>query len=82
MATMVLLASQQGGSWAWLIAIHLILFAVLALTLGLFLIGARVDRMMGKSGINVLTRIFGILLAALAVQNVLDGLGGYWLTGE
>jgi multiple antibiotic resistance protein len=80
MATMVLLASQQGGSWDWIVAIHLILFAVLALTLALFLLAAPVDRLRGKSGINVLTRLFGILLAALAVQIVLDGLAGYGLT--
>lgn len=80
MATMVLLASQSDGSWHWIAAIHLVLFAVLALTLALFLLAAPVDRLMGKSGINVLTRLFGILLAALAVQIVLDGLGGYGLT--
>jgi multiple antibiotic resistance protein len=80
MATMVLLAAQQGGSWNWLLTIHLILFSVLALTLALFLLGARIDKLMGKNGINVLTRLFGILLAALAVQIVLDGLGGYGLT--
>ena len=80
MATMVLLASQQGGSWHWLLAIHVILFAVLALTLALFLIAARIDRLFGRNGINVLTRLFGILLAALAVQIVLDGLAGYGLT--
>jgi multiple antibiotic resistance protein len=80
MATMVLLASQQGGSWAWLAAIHAIMFAVLALTLVLLLAGARIGRLIGKSGINVLTRLFGILLAALSVQIVLDGLAGYGLT--
>ena len=50
MATMVLLASQQGGSWHWLLAIHVILFAVLALTLALFLIAARIDRLFGRNG--------------------------------
>jgi hypothetical protein len=45
----------------------------------MFLIGARIDKLFGKNGINVLTRLFGILLAALAVQIVLDGLGGYGL---
>jgi multiple antibiotic resistance protein len=45
----------------------------------MFLIGARIDKYLGKNGINVLTRLFGILLAALAVQIFLDGLGGYGL---
>jgi len=79
MATMVLLASQQGG-WGWLLEIHLVLLAVLAITLVFFLAASAVDRAIGKSGINVLTRLFGILLAALAVQIVLDGLGGFGLS--
>lgn len=79
MATMVLLASQNPG-WAWLAAIHGVMLAVLAITLALFLLAPMVDRLVGRSGINVLTRLFGILLAALAVQIVLDGLGGFGLT--
>jgi multiple antibiotic resistance protein len=79
MATMVLLASQQRG-WAWLVEIHLVLVAVLAITLVFFLAASTVDRIIGKSGINVLTRLFGILLAALAVQIVLDGLKGFGLS--
>lgn len=79
MATMVLLAPHNGGTWQWLLELHLILFAVLALTLILFLAGARIDHLIGRSGINVLTRLFGILLAALAVQIVLDGFGAYGL---
>jgi multiple antibiotic resistance protein len=81
MATMVLLASQHGGGIGWLIWLHLILFVVLALTLALFLLGDRVRTLMGRNGINVLTRLFGILLAALAVQIVLDGLEAYGLIG-
>jgi multiple antibiotic resistance protein len=80
MAAMVLLAAQGGGSWDWLISLHMVLFSVLAITLVMFLIGARLDKLFGKNGINVLTRLFGILLAALAVQIVLDGLGAYGLT--
>ncbi len=79
MATMVLLASQPGADWAWVAAVHAMMLAVVALTLLLLLAGSRLDRLLGPSGINVLTRLFGILLAALAVQIVLNGLGGYGL---
>ena len=47
---------------------------VLALTLAMFLTAPRVERLLGETGINVITRLLGILLAALAVQFVLDGL--------
>ena len=46
--------------------------AVLALTYLLFLAGGLVERLLGHTGIVVLTRLFGILLAALAVQFVLE----------
>jgi len=80
MATIVLLATQPGADWAWLAALHGVMLAVVALTLVLFLVGSRLDRFLGANGINVLTRLFGILLAALAVQIVLDGLHAYGLT--
>lgn len=79
MATMVLLASQKPGV-GWLISVHAVMAAVLAVTLLAFFAASRLDRVIGRSGINVLTRLFGILLAALAVQIVLDGLGGFGLT--
>ena len=48
--------------------------AVLAVTYVLFLAGGMIERLLGHTGIVVLTRLFGILLAALSVQFVLDGL--------
>lgn len=47
---------------------------VLAITLAMFLSAARVERVLGETGINVITRLLGLLLSALAVQFVLDGL--------
>jgi len=32
------------------------------------------DRILGKTGINILTRLLGMLLAALAIQFILDGI--------
>ena len=40
----------------------------------MFRVGGLVERLLGHTGIVVLTRLFGILLAALAVQFVLNGL--------
>ena len=51
----------------------------LAITYVLFRISPLVERALGHIGIVVLTRLFGILLAALSVQFVLDGLRDYGL---
>jgi multiple antibiotic resistance protein len=47
--------------------------AVLAMTFAALLAADRVARALGRTGVNVITRVLGILLSALAVQYVADG---------
>lgn len=49
--------------------------AVFAVTFVLLFAGERLFGLMGRSGLMVFTRIMGLLLAALAVQFVVTGLG-------
>lgn len=63
-------------------AVLAVLAAVLLLVLAAFLISGVIERLLGQTGINVVTRIFGMLLAALSVQFVLDGLRGFGLAAE
>ena len=81
LATMVLLSTQNTGDVTALVVVHLVMVAVLAITWLLFRISPLVERVLGHIGIVVLTRLFGILLAALSVQFVLDGLRDYGLIG-
>ncbi|TRW98133.1 NAAT family transporter [Paracoccus sp. M683] len=75
LATMILLAGD-GDGWGHVAAIHLMMAAVLAIALVLFELASSIARVLGRTGIMVLTRLFGMLLAALSVQFIIDGLKG------
>ena len=83
-ATMILLAGQQGADWSWVLAVHAVMFAVIGLTFLMFLTANPLERLLGPVGINVVTRLLGILLllAALSVQFVLDGLADFGFVGS
>jgi multiple antibiotic resistance protein len=52
----------------------LALLAVLAVTVFTLLLAAEIVNFLGVTGINVIGRVLGIVLAALAVQFVIDGI--------
>jgi len=80
MAAMILLAGQTSEPLE-LLAVHLVMLAVLGVVFALMLASGLLERALGETGINVLTRLLGMLLAALAVQFVLDGFADLGLTG-
>ncbi len=78
--TIILLAGQAEGA-ADFGAIAGVLMAVLLITFLAFLAAPAIERALGKTGLNIVTRVLGMLLAALAVQFVLDGLRGFGIGG-
>lgn len=72
-ATVILLAGQKPGLEGFAL-VMCVVFAVLLVMLAMFLASGLLERAVGKTGINVVTRLLGMLLAALSVQFVLDGL--------
>lgn len=81
MATMILLAGDPDTGWETVLAMHLVMLAVIGVVLTLFFAGGLLERALGPTGINVVTRLLGMLLAALSVQFVLDGLRGFGIAG-
>ncbi|SLN27537.1 MarC family protein [Ruegeria meonggei] len=75
-ATMILLAGQQPGYDGLAVVIGMMLIVV-AMVFVTYLSSGAVARLLGKTGLNVLTRLLGMLLAALSVQFILDGLKAF-----
>ncbi len=75
-ATIILLAGQHPGVLG-IVEACLVMLAVMSVVLIFFLAGGLIARILGKTGLNVLTRLLGMLLAALSVQFILDGLKAF-----
>ncbi len=74
LATLLLFVVETRGQPLALLALLGVIMVVLALTLALLLLTTRLMKIMGVTGANVVSRLLGVVLAALAVQYVLDGL--------
>ena len=73
-AATVLLAGRAGGDWRLLGALVAEEVAVAASCLLTFRLAERISGFLGVTGNIVLSRLLGVLLAALAVQYVVDGI--------
>jgi len=77
-ATMILLSGQAQGDPLYLAQVMGVAATVLGVVLLLFSLATPVERLLGPTGINVVTRLLGMLLAALSVQFVLNGILSIW----
>ena len=72
-AVILLMANTEGNLAAQLVVL-LVLVLVLLITLILLLLANKVHELLGVTGMQVISRIFGILLTALAVQFMFNGI--------
>lgn len=73
-STVVLM--RQAESMGYLVQAGVVILAVFVIYITYLALkqGDRIMKLLGVTGTNVLTRVFGIILAALAVENILTGL--------
>ena len=80
--TSVILITDNHPGWIGIGEVTAVMAAVLILVYLMFSIGTLLEQLLGKIGINVITRILGMLLAALAVQFVLEGIAAFEFLSE
>lgn len=76
--TTVLLMSSSWKEPVVFAGMLAVLLLVLGMTLLSLLWAGILLRFLGETGTNVISRLFGLVLAALAVQYILDGLRSAW----
>ena len=72
-STMVIYAEKTRHWWEQAVLVGYGVVVALA-TLVVFMASGRIARALGSTGINIMTRLMGLILAALAVELLADGL--------
>ncbi|MEM9969184.1 MAG: MarC family protein [Pseudomonadota bacterium] len=75
-ASVILLTGERPGAEGLIMVLGISAATLIGLGL-ILLVSGRLERLIGKTGIDVITRVLGMLLAALSVQFVLDGLAAF-----
>jgi len=76
-AVLILLNNQLNGLYSYIVTSLSILTAGLAVYLTL-LYAAKINKLLGVTGIKILTRIMGLILGAIASQMLINGIKGLW----
>ena len=81
LASIMILAGGAHNNPALLSAVFVVTAGVLLLCYLALRLSGQIARVIGESGVHVITRVLGVLLAALAVQYVADGVRGFITAG-
>jgi multiple antibiotic resistance protein len=76
LASVMILAAEARDTPYGLLVVLAMGAAVLLLCFAALNLSASIGRLLRQTGVNVVTRVLGVLLAALAVQYVADGVRG------
>ncbi len=74
MTSAIVLAAGTRGDFTLLAAVIAAILVVMLVTLLLLLVAQEVHQVLGVTARKVIVRVFGVLLAALAVQSIFNGL--------
>lgn len=74
MATLVLIASETSHDMRLFSGLIGVILLLMLIVLGLLMLSNVVMRVLGVTGANMVSRIFGVILVALAIQYLVDGI--------
>lgn len=74
MGAAILLMADQQGNYAGQAIVVVSILSILLLTLVSMLLAGKIQRLLGVTGMHVIARVMGVLLSALAVQFIFDGI--------
>lgn len=78
-STVVLQGSGALNSVSHSLVLGLTIMAVMCSCYFILKSAGYLYKILGQTGLNLLTRIMGVLLTAVAVQSILNGISGYWV---
>lgn len=74
MMTVVLMAEEYRSSLVHLLLISAVIFFILLATWALLRFANLIQKILGRTGASIISRVMGLILAAMASQTVLQGL--------
>lgn len=74
MGAVILLMANTEGDLVLQATVVASLLAIIILTFGMLLLATKIQQLFGLTGMHVVSRVFGVLLSALAVQFIFDGI--------